>query len=147
MNKRQKKKTQKELGFLYAGAWLPPDLHNLLTVAAVSNGRNAGFDLIVSNPPYVPAGLWAVLDRSVREHEPGAALVAGPDGMDCIRPMLKQAPAFLSPAGLLAVEIDPAVARAVRAQLPEATIEQDWQGLDRYLFWTRAAVEKEAPCR
>ena len=53
MNKRQKKKTQKELGFLYAGAWLPPDLHNLLTVAAVSNGRSLSSELAVAVKAHV----------------------------------------------------------------------------------------------
>lgn len=53
MNKRQKKKTQKELGFIYVGAWVSPDLHNLLTVAAVSNGRSLSSELVVAVKAHV----------------------------------------------------------------------------------------------
>jgi hypothetical protein len=55
MNKRQKKKTQKELGFIYVGAWVSPDLHNLLTVAAVSNGRSLSSELAVAVKAHVAA--------------------------------------------------------------------------------------------
>ncbi|HEY6966917.1 MAG TPA: peptide chain release factor N(5)-glutamine methyltransferase [Burkholderiales bacterium] len=59
------------------------------------------FDLIVSNPPYVAAGdphLPAL------RYEPQAALVAGADGLDCIRDILQGAAAHLGPAGWLLVE-------------------------------------------
>ena len=53
------------------------------------------FDLIVSNPPYVSAGVLAGLQREVRDHEPLVALSPGPDGLSIIRRLLLEAPAFL----------------------------------------------------
>jgi release factor glutamine methyltransferase len=92
------------------------------------------FDLIVTNPPYVPGSRWERLDSSVRDHEPRIALDGGGDGLRYIRPILTRGPQYLAPGGLLAMEIDPAVSRAIRQEFPEVGIEQDWQGLDRYCF-------------
>lgn len=55
MNKRQKKKTQKELGYIYVGAWLCPDLHILLASAALSNGRSVASELTVAIKAHVAA--------------------------------------------------------------------------------------------
>ena len=63
------------------------------------------FDLIVSNPPYVSAGVLAGLQREVRDHEPLVALSPGPDGLSVIRRLLIDAPAFLKPNGYLIMEI------------------------------------------
>jgi len=57
--------------------------------------------------------------------------------MSVIRRLVSEAPAFMSPGALLALEIDPAVASAVRRLLPDAAIEQDIQGLERFCFWRR----------
>ena len=50
------------------------------------------FDLIVSNPPYIPTGEIDGLDVHVRDHEPRAALDGGVDGLDVVRTILKGAP-------------------------------------------------------
>ncbi len=63
------------------------------------------FDVIVSNPPYVPTADRASLHPQVRDHEPAAALFAGPDGLDVYRRLIPQARAALRPNGLLALEI------------------------------------------
>lgn len=63
------------------------------------------FDLIVSNPPYVSAGVLAGLQREVRDHEPLIALSPGPDGLSVIRRLLREAPAFLKQDGHLIMEI------------------------------------------
>jgi release factor glutamine methyltransferase len=99
--------------------------------------RHSSFDLVVSNPPYVPRDVLATLSPSVRCHEPGLALDGGIDGMDVIRRLVSEAPAFMSPGALLALEIDPAVADSVRALLPDAEIEKDNQGLERFCFWRK----------
>jgi release factor glutamine methyltransferase len=65
----------------------------------------AAFDLVVSNPPYVSAGALPGLQREVRDHEPLIALSAGDDGLDVIRRLLRDAPAFLKNGGYLIMEI------------------------------------------
>jgi len=62
------------------------------------------FDLIVTNPPYVPSG--RVLDQSVTLHEPASALYAGGDGLDVIRRIALEAKEHLSPEGELWIEAD-----------------------------------------
>ena len=61
-------------------------------------------DLVVSNPPYIPAG--AVLEPEVAQHDPAHALFGGPDGMSVIGPITALAGRWLKPNGLLAVEHD-----------------------------------------
>jgi release factor glutamine methyltransferase len=63
------------------------------------------YDVIVSNPPYIPASDAATLHPQVRDHEPSLALFAGTDGLDAYRRLIPQAFALLKPGGLLALEI------------------------------------------
>jgi release factor glutamine methyltransferase len=63
------------------------------------------FDLVVSNPPYIPSADVAGLDREVREHDPGAALDGGWDGLDAYRAILDDAPRLLAPGGALVLEL------------------------------------------
>ncbi len=64
----------------------------------------AGYDLIISNPPYIPAGEIAYVQPEVR-HEPHVALDGGKDGLDLYRRMTAEAPAYLKDGGLLILEI------------------------------------------
>ena len=61
-------------------------------------------DLIICNPPYVNAGSMASLPPEYR-HEPQLALAGGDDGMDLVRNILQQAPAYLAEHGMLLLEI------------------------------------------
>jgi release factor glutamine methyltransferase len=63
------------------------------------------FDVIASNPPYIPTAVVPTLDIEVREHDPLAALDGGADGLDPYRVIASQAAQHLKPAGLVAVEI------------------------------------------
>ena len=63
------------------------------------------FDLIVSNPPYVSAGVVEGLQREVRDHEPLIALSPGPDGLSIIRRLINESPKFLKQDGHLIMEI------------------------------------------
>ena len=72
------------------------------------------FDIIMSNPPYVPERDKASLDPEVRDYEPGAALFAGPDGLDVIRRLVPAAAAALAPGGWLIFEIGAGQADAVQ---------------------------------
>lgn len=69
------------------------------------DSREYQFDLIASNPPYVPAEVVPELQREVRDHEPLVALSPGPDGLSMIRRLLQEAPAFLKQNGHLIMEI------------------------------------------
>lgn len=62
------------------------------------------FDLIVSNPPYIPARDIAALDREVRDHDPRRALDGGDDGLDAYRRIVPESMRLLRPGGALVVE-------------------------------------------
>jgi len=63
------------------------------------------FDLIISNPPYVPAGDIEVLQPEVRDHEPIVALTGGEDGLSVVRRLVAESPPFLKPGATLMLEI------------------------------------------
>ncbi len=63
------------------------------------------FDLIVSNPPYIPTGKIATLSTEVRDHEPSEALDGGPDGLGAYRRIIPGAAEHLQPGGRLLLEI------------------------------------------
>ncbi|MGA3186316.1 MAG: peptide chain release factor N(5)-glutamine methyltransferase [Bryobacteraceae bacterium] len=67
--------------------------------------RSSGFDLVVSNPPYVAGTDRATLEREVRDHEPGLALFAGPDGLAIYRRLIPEAARLLKPGGRLILEL------------------------------------------
>ena len=62
------------------------------------------YDLIVSNPPYIPQCEMAELPVSVKDHEPHLALAAGEDGLDFYRAIAKNYTAALNPGGCLCFE-------------------------------------------
>jgi release factor glutamine methyltransferase len=82
-------------------------------------GTGLVFDMIISNPPYVPSGCRDGLPVEVREFEPPEALFAGPDGTDCIRRIIETAPGFLKEGGWLVVEVDESHASRVAGELLE----------------------------
>jgi release factor glutamine methyltransferase len=63
------------------------------------------FDLIVSNPPYIPAAEVLRLDTEVRDHDPHIALDGGGDGLDCYRAIASGSVYHLSESGHVVVEI------------------------------------------
>ena len=62
------------------------------------------FDLIVSNPPYIPTETWKTLDPSVRDFEPRLALDGGEDGLDFYRAILENFTSALQPGGWICFE-------------------------------------------
>ena len=76
------------------------------------------FDLIVSNPPYIPSGDIEELSREVREHDPRRALDGGQDGLDSYRAIVADLSRLLAPGGVAILELgegqEPAVAKIVR---------------------------------
>ena len=86
---------------------------------ALSGEGPATFDLIASNPPYVPSGEIPGLSPEVRG-EPALALDGGPDGLSPIREIVARAPGFLRPGGTLALEADPRQMREIAALMEAA---------------------------
>ena len=66
---------------------------------------DGGFDLVVSNPPYIPTAVIDTLEPEVRDHEPRLALDGGADGLDAYRLLAPEILRVLKPAGMFAVEI------------------------------------------
>ncbi|MGI6262819.1 MAG: N5-glutamine methyltransferase family protein [Succiniclasticum sp.] len=114
--------------------WLCSDL-----CAAIPAGRQ--YDVIVSNPPYIPARDMETLQPEVRQ-EPVLALAGGEDGLDVYRRLLRQLPAFLAQDGLAAFEVGIGEGRAVasfcrRVGLTETAVCLDFAGIDRMVFAAR----------
>lgn len=81
------------------------------------------FDLIVSNPPYIPAAEHATLAREVRDFEPALALTPGPTGLEIYARLIGGAPRVLTPGGSIALELGHDSAKSVTAMLIEAGFE------------------------
>jgi release factor glutamine methyltransferase len=80
-------------------------IHFLVSDLLAALPPDITFDVIVSNPPYVPTADRSTLHPQVRDHEPATALFAGPDGLEIYRRLIPQAHAALKPNGLLALEL------------------------------------------
>ena len=97
------------------------------------------FDLIVSNPPYIPDVEVPSLQQEVSQYEPLIALAGGSDGLSIIRRLLKRVTNLLSPNGAIMIEFNPpqktALVSAVYSILPDAKCKviKDLSGLDRLL--------------
>ncbi len=63
------------------------------------------FDLVVSNPPYIPRGEISGLDVEVKAHDPHLALIGGDDGLQCYREIAKDAAVHLAEGGSIVLEI------------------------------------------
>ena len=74
---------------------------------------DSSFDVVVSNPPYVPESDRESLAAEVREWEPAMALFAGDQGLDVYRRLIPEAARVLRPGGLLAMEIGFGQAEAI----------------------------------
>jgi release factor glutamine methyltransferase len=85
----------------------------------------AKFELVVSNPPYVPDGEVPGLQREIREWEPHVALSGGADGADLYRRLIPEAGRVLEPGGWLVMEI------GYRSEPPvRAAFDQRWTAIE-----------------
>jgi len=103
------------------------------------------FDRILSNPPYIPAAECDDLQPEVLR-EPRSALDGGADGLDFYRRIVDEAPAHLTPGGLLMMELGFGQAPAVRCLLAaagyrEIAVQPDFRGIDRMIRAVRPAEE------
>ena len=95
------------------------------------------FDMILCNPPYIPTDVIPTLQKEVAEFEPAGALDGGTDGLDFYRILAAEAWVYMSPGGLLMMEIGYDQAADVCALLQEnghytgITVLRDLAGKDR----------------
>ena len=94
------------------------------------------FEIIVSNPPYIPSNVIPTLMEEVREHDPLMALDGKEDGLYFYREITGQAGEYLYPGGMLFLEIGCEQAEAVTELMKNAgyrdvTVCKDLAGLDR----------------
>ena len=105
--------------------------------ADLMEGVGGAFDVIVSNPPYVPEGDRPGLQPEVRDFEPTVALFGGADGLDVVRSLVAQSVLKLKPGGVLMFEFGAGQEASVSeliGQTPGLTlveIKRDLQGLPR----------------
>ena len=97
------------------------------------------FDIICANPPYVSESEYAALDRNVKEYEPRTALHGGANGLEFIKPILRESARWLKPGGLLIMEFGANSASEIHdfartlAEIKEFSIVKDHEAFPRFL--------------
>ncbi|MBE7086292.1 MAG: peptide chain release factor N(5)-glutamine methyltransferase [Clostridiales bacterium] len=95
------------------------------------------FDIIVSNPPYIPSAEIEKLQREVKDFEPRLALDGGADGLDIYRRIAAEASKYIRRGGMLIMEVGEGEANDVvklfKGNNVYAIIAQDFNGVDRYV--------------
>lgn len=104
----------------------------------VFSGVSGKYDVIVSNPPYIPVSELAGLSEDVKR-EPVTALNGGEDGLDIVRRIISGASERLNPGGVLMMEIGYNQSEAVKALYTQAGLSevhsiQDYQGIERIII-------------
>ncbi|HJI97575.1 MAG TPA: peptide chain release factor N(5)-glutamine methyltransferase [Collinsella intestinalis] len=97
------------------------------------------FDVLVSNPPYIPSAVMGSLPHEVADFEPALALDGGADGLDIFRRLVNAAPHMLRPGGLLACELyeghlDAAADLCRSAGMHDVRIVDDFTGRPRIVL-------------
>ncbi len=105
---------------------------------ALPAGLRGRLRVIVSNPPYVTEAEFSRLPAEVRDHEPTAALVAGPTGRESLEELVAGGLEWLEPGGALVLELAPDQAVPMRSAAEAAgydavAVHQDLTGRDRVL--------------
>jgi release factor glutamine methyltransferase len=118
------------------------DRFRLVQSDLLTGAHEGGYDLIVSNPPYIPTDDIATLQPEVRDYEPPLALDGGADGLECYALIAREANRALKRGGLLCVEVGQGQAAAVadlfqRAGLDDVNIKPDLAGIDRMVAGIR----------
>ena len=101
----------------------------------------SGFDILVSNPPYIRRDVLSTLDDEVALHEPRMALDGGIDGLDFYRRIAKEGKRFLLPGGRVYLEIGYDQGKSVKRIFQkedylEVEVFSDYEGRDRGLYAT-----------
>lgn len=110
---------------------------------------DGGFDVVVSNPPYIASAVIETLEPEVRVHEPRLALDGGADGLDAYRILAPEILRVLKPGGIFAVEIGFDQKEAVEALFRSAGAQDintvlDLANHDRVVMGKKKALETGA---
>jgi release factor glutamine methyltransferase len=103
------------------------------------------FDMIITNPPYIPTRVIPQLEPEIHKYEPIMALDGGADGLDSIRHIIRHAHRYLNPGGSLLLEIDHAQKDAVRkiigacGQYEKVVFIKDYSGYNRVVQMKKKA--------
>ena len=105
----------------------------------LSEDDSASFDLLISNPPYIPTEVLSSMDEEVTGFESALALDGGQDGLDLFRQILPIGLRMLGSGGVIALELhetclEQALEEAVRAGYCNARIARDLAGRQRVLI-------------
>ena len=103
---------------------------------AAAKDTREPFDVILSNPPYIPSGDIESLDQDVSRYEPRAALNGGPDGLDAYRSLAGLLPSILKPGGHAILEIGAGQAKSAEPlfqALETVALATDLAGIPRAL--------------
>ena len=94
------------------------------------------YDIIISNPPYIPTSELTTLQPEITNHEPILALDGGPDGLDLYRRLIPESLKHLSPNGAIFLEIGPSEAKGIMTQAGYDIVHliKDYAGKDRILI-------------
>jgi release factor glutamine methyltransferase len=116
--------------------------HSAVAVTRWTDGLAGRFDLVISNPPYIPQADIAGLDIGVRAHDPMLALDGGLDGLDAYRAITARLPDLLAPGGFAVLELGIGQAQdvgdlAVAGGLQVDDLRPDLGGVDRALVLSR----------
>lgn len=101
--------------------------------------NRALFDIIISNPPYIPTAEISYLEPEIYQFEPKGALDGGQDGLVCLTKIIEHAPDFLKPGGYLLLEIGHDQKKALqdiikkRDAYQDPVIIKDYSGHDRII--------------
>jgi release factor glutamine methyltransferase len=123
-----------------------------IRLGAWADGVEGSFDLIVSNPPYIPSGDIEGLSAAVRHFDPRLALDGGIDGLDAYRPILPAAARLLAQDGAILVEVGEGQAGdvldiAAKAGFVERSIRRDLAGHERVVAARSPGTASRPACR
>jgi release factor glutamine methyltransferase len=123
---------------IFCGNWFQP-----------LKANSVQFDMIVTNPPYIPTRVIPQLEPEIYKYEPAMALDGGEDGLDSIRHIIHHAYRYLNPGGNLLLEMDHgqknAVGRIIDAcgQYEKVVFIQDYSGYDRVVQMKKRTTSNE----
>ncbi|MFD2473025.1 putative protein N(5)-glutamine methyltransferase [Amycolatopsis silviterrae] len=99
---------------------VPGEVYKGDLYAPLPPGLRGRVDVLIANVPYVPTGDVALMPPEARDHEPRVALDGGADGLDVLRRVVAEAPAWLAPGGHVLFEASERQAEAAAAEVRRA---------------------------